>query len=43
MNDYYYKDVSDMYIDYNMSDIDFLKEKTIKDLLDMYLSYSHSS
>lgn len=41
MNDYFYKDITNMYIDYNMSDIDFLKDKTIKDLLDIYLNYSH--
>jgi hypothetical protein len=37
MNDYFYKDISDMYHD----DINFLSDKVLKELLDTYLTYSH--
>ena len=41
MGDYFYKDISDMYLDYNMNDINFLNDKVLKELLDTYLTYSH--
>lgn len=42
MNDYFYKDISDMYLGYNiLYDINFLNDNVLKELLDTYLTYSH--
>lgn len=40
MNDYY-RDISDMYVDYNTGDVEFLNNKTMRELLDTYLENSH--
>ncbi len=37
----YYRDISDMYVDYNMGDVEFLNSKIMRELLDTYLENSH--